>query len=68
VSVEADEAFVKQVIDYMGDDTIVFSTDWPHGDSKYPYAVESFMKLPISEESKRKILWENCARYYQITT
>ena len=68
VSVEADETFVKQVIDYMGDDTIVFSTDWPHGDSKYPYAVESFMKLPISDESKRKILWDNCARYYQITT
>jgi predicted TIM-barrel fold metal-dependent hydrolase len=66
VSVEADEDFVKQVIDYMGDDTIVFSTDWPHGDSKYPHAVESFMKLPISAESKRKILWDNCARYYQI--
>ncbi len=33
VSVEADEDFVKQVIDSMGDDTIVFSTDWPHGDS-----------------------------------
>jgi predicted TIM-barrel fold metal-dependent hydrolase len=67
VSVEADEDFVKQVIDYMGDDTIVFSTDWPHGDSKYPHAVESFMRLPISDESKRKILWDNCARYYQIT-
>jgi predicted TIM-barrel fold metal-dependent hydrolase len=68
VSVEADEDFVKQVIDYMGDDTIVFSTDWPHGDSKYPHAVESFMQLPISAESKRKILWDNCARYYQITS
>ncbi len=68
VSVEADEDFVKQVIDYMGDDTIVFSTDWPHLDSKYPQAVESFMKLPISDESKRKILWDNCARYYGITS
>jgi predicted TIM-barrel fold metal-dependent hydrolase len=68
VSVEADEDFVKQVIDYMGDDTIVFSTDWPHGDSKYPHAVESFMQLPISAESKRKILWDNCARYYQIAS
>jgi uncharacterized protein len=68
VSVEADEDFVKQVIEAIGDDTIVFSTDWPHGDSKYPHAVEAFMKLPISEESKRKILWDNCARYYGITT
>jgi predicted TIM-barrel fold metal-dependent hydrolase len=55
----------------MGDDTIVFSTDstdWPHGDSKYPHASEAFMKLPISEDSKRKILWDNCARYYGIAT
>ena len=66
VSVEADEDFVKQVIQAIGDDTIVFSTDWPHGDSKYPRAVESFMKLPISDQSKRKILWDNCARYYGV--
>jgi len=66
VSVEADEEFVKQVIEAIGDDTIVFSTDWPHGDSKYPDAVKSFMKLDISEESKRKILWDNCARYYSV--
>jgi uncharacterized protein len=66
VSVEADEDFVKQVIEAIGDDTIVFSTDWPHGDSKYPQAVQSFMKLPISDESKRKILWDNCARYYGV--
>lgn len=26
--------------------------------------LESFLKLPISEESKRKILWDNCAAYY----
>jgi len=26
----------------------------------FPRAVESFLRLPISEESKRKILWDNC--------
>ncbi len=52
----------------MGHDTMVFSTDWPHGDSKEPHAVEAFMKLPISEESKRKILCDNWARYYGIAT
>jgi len=55
---------VKHVIDAIGDDRIVFSTDFPHGDSKFPRAVESFLRLPISEESKRKILWDNCAAYY----
>src|SRR5947207_1361692 len=64
VSVECDEEPVKHVIDAIGDDRIVFSTDFPHGDSKFPRAVESFLSLPISEESKRKILWDNCAAYY----
>jgi len=26
--------------------------------------VEHFLKLPISDEDKRKILWDNCAAYY----
>ncbi len=67
VSVEPDEAPVKYVIDYMGNDRIVFSTDYPHGDSKFPNAVESFLELStISEEDKHKILWDNCAAYYAL--
>ena len=36
LSVEADETTVKYFIDWFGDDNLVFSTDYPHGDSKYP--------------------------------
>jgi uncharacterized protein len=64
VSVEPDEATVKHVIDYMGGKSIVFSTDYPHGDSKYPQAVERFLELPITDDDKHKILWDNCALYY----
>jgi len=67
VSVEPDETPVRYMIDAFGSDQIVFSTDYPHGDSKYPEAVESFLKLPLSDEDKRKILWDNCARFYSIT-
>jgi len=64
VSVEPDEATIKQVIEYMGGGHMVFSTDYPHGDSKYPEAVNNFLQLPITDEDKRKILWHNCASYY----
>ena len=64
VSAEPDEATVKSVIDYLGGSGIVFSTDYPHGDSKYPEAVNHFLKLPITDDDKRKILWDNCAAYY----
>ena len=63
-SVEADEDPAKYVIDYLGGDCLVFSTDFPHSDSKFPKAVDAFLELPISDEDKGKILWDNCARYY----
>jgi predicted TIM-barrel fold metal-dependent hydrolase len=64
VSVEPDEATLAHVIAYMGGNNVVFSTDYPHGDSKYPEAVHHFLKLSISDADKKKILWDNCAAYY----
>ena len=64
VSAEPDEATVKHVIEHLDGSGIVFSTDYPHGDSKYPEAVNHFLELPISDDDKRKILWDNCATYY----
>jgi predicted TIM-barrel fold metal-dependent hydrolase len=67
VSMEPDETPARYLIEELGSDQIVFSTDYPHGDAKYPNAVESFLKLPLSDEDKRKILWDNCARFYSVS-
>jgi predicted TIM-barrel fold metal-dependent hydrolase len=64
ISVEPDETPARHTIEEFGCDQLVFSTDYPHGDSKYPHAVESFLKLTLSDDDKRKILWDNCARFY----
>jgi predicted TIM-barrel fold metal-dependent hydrolase len=66
LSIEADEEPARQYIEWFGDDNLVFSTDYPHGDSKYPHAVEAFAKLPIPEASRRKILGENWSRLYGV--
>ena len=63
-SIEAEETMGKYVLDWMGDDNLVFSTDYPHEDSRYPRAVATFTAQPFPESSKRKILWDNCARLY----
>ena len=48
------------------DDRIVWESDYPHPDSKYPHAAETFLALPkVSEESKRKILWDNAVDLYR---
>lgn len=68
VSVEPDEEPARFTIEEFGCDNLVFSTDYPHGDSKYPEAVENFLRLPLTDEQKRKILWDNCARFYKVST
>ena len=52
-------------MDQLGDH-LVFSTDYPHVDSRYPEAVDAFLQLPISDDTKRRILWDNCARFYSV--
>ena len=66
VSVDADEDTCKHYVDWFGDDNLVFSTDFPHGDAMYPRAVETFRKLPLSEASQRKIVGDNWSRLYDI--
>jgi len=66
VSVEADEETVVHYLDWFGDDNLVFSTDYPHGDSKYPNAVKGFLELPVSDDTKRKVLWDNWCRLYDM--
>jgi uncharacterized protein len=64
ISVEPDETPARHTIEEFGCDQLVFSTDYPHGDSKYPHAVENFLKLSLTADEKRKILWDNCAGFY----
>ena len=67
VSVEPSETLVKQVVEVMGDDQLVISTDWPHDDSAYPHAIESFLSIEgLNDDTRRKVLWDNCARLYGV--
>jgi predicted TIM-barrel fold metal-dependent hydrolase len=68
LSVEADETPVKYYVEEYGDDNLVYSTDYPHADSKFPGATEAFLTLPLTEDSKRKILWDNYAKLYNVPT
>ena len=67
VSVDPDEAPAKYVVDALGDNNLVISSDFPHFDSLYPDAMAKFLQLQeISDETKRKVLWDNCARLYNL--
>ena len=52
ISVEADEVTVPHFVETFGDERLIFSTDYPHGDSKYPHAVSTFDKLPLADDEQ----------------
>ncbi len=47
VSVEADEAPATLYVETFGNDNVVFSTDYPHPDAKFPHAVDAFLAGPL---------------------
>ena len=67
VSCEADEETAKHYFEDFGDDNVVFSTDYPHADSKFPNATEAFLSLPFEETTKAKVLWDNYTKLYGVT-
>ena len=66
VGVMGSRRHVGPYVERFGDDNLVFSTDYPHADSKFPHAVEAFGTLPLSAASRKKILWDNWSRLYGI--
>jgi predicted TIM-barrel fold metal-dependent hydrolase len=45
---------------------VVVSTDYPHPDGAFTEAMNEFLALPLDDAARRKILWDNCARLYDI--
>jgi predicted TIM-barrel fold metal-dependent hydrolase len=67
IATDADEKPLRQVVEAIGDDNIVVSTDYPHSDGLFPTAIEEFVQLEgVGDKTKAKILWDNCARLYKL--
>jgi len=65
ISAEPDEELLYHVIEVLGDGNILFATDFPHPDAKYPQAVKRFLVLPrVSAEEKGRIMWDNPLAFY----
>ena len=66
LSMEADEELAADVMERFGNDLMVISTDYPHPDSAFPHAMNEFFELDLPDETRRKVLWDNCARLYAL--
>ncbi len=57
------ERSIEYVVKTIGEDVLLFATDWPHGDTAWPQAVQQVVEWPsLTDSAKRKILGENAMR------
>jgi predicted TIM-barrel fold metal-dependent hydrolase len=68
IALDVDEEPAADIVDKVGADYFVVSSDYPHSDGAFPEAMQQFFGLPLGNEARRKILWDNCARLYAIPT
>jgi len=53
------------VMERIGDDKLIFASDYPHWDGMFPYVVSTIReRKDLSDESKRKFLGDNASRLY----
>jgi len=64
-SCEADEWLLPQAVKLVGENQIVYASDFPHWDNSYPQSLEEIRdRGDLGETQKRKILSDNARRLY----
>ncbi|MBI3918913.1 MAG: amidohydrolase [Betaproteobacteria bacterium] len=52
------------VIDLLGEDVLMYASDYPHGESHFPESVDAVLKWDMTHARKQKLFWDNAIRYY----
>ena len=64
VAAEADDVLLPQELEVMGEDHILYSSDFPHAEGRENSALEILERADLSSEQKQKLLYDNAVRFY----
>ena len=65
ISVEPSEPYLPQILEYIGDENLMFGTDYPHIDYQSDITAQVVrLEDQLSREVVQKILWDNPLRFY----
>jgi uncharacterized protein len=68
VSFEIDEETLPALVGFIGDDRVVWGSDYPHADSTFPGAVAELTRTiaTLPESSRERVLGANAAELYAL--
>jgi predicted TIM-barrel fold metal-dependent hydrolase len=55
----------KMVTDFLGDHVLMYASDYPHAESRFPESVDRVLSWSsLGQEALRKLMWDNAVRFY----
>jgi len=64
IAAEADDRLMLQLFELVGEDQVLFSSDFPHGEGRENSALEILERPDLSETQKQKLLYHNSVRLF----
>ena len=64
IEIPEGERLTNSVIDLLGEDVLMYASDYPHGESWFPESVSTVLDWDMPAERKRKLFWDNAVRFY----
>jgi uncharacterized protein len=65
-SIEVPEGagMTNAVADLVGENVLMYASDYPHGESHFPETVKMALAWQMEEGRRRKLMWDNAVRLY----
>jgi predicted TIM-barrel fold metal-dependent hydrolase len=54
----------RMVIDLLGEDVLLYASDYPHGESWFPKSVDTVLSWDLPATARRKLFWDNAVKFY----
>jgi predicted TIM-barrel fold metal-dependent hydrolase len=66
IQIHEGEQSLRHALEALGEDTLMFATDYPHSESWFPKSVENVLGwTSLSDGAKGKLFWDNAVRCYR---
>jgi predicted TIM-barrel fold metal-dependent hydrolase len=64
IEIPEGERLTNAVIDLLGEDVLMYASDYPHGESWFPESATTVLGWNMPAERKGKLFWDNAVRFY----